>query len=107
MAKILDDRMVDEVELISVSYKANVQRHVPIQDSTSGETEIIYVVLTRIVYWLLGAGGNKLKRVVVNHDLYPLPNPITSIQFINNLEVLAPLIKAAAIADRDSFTVAD
>lgn len=104
MAKILDSRLVDEVEIISVSYKPNVQRQSEIQDSTSSETETIYVVLTRISYWLLDSDGNKLKRVVVNHDLYPLPNSVTSIQFINNIETLAPLVKAAAISDRNSFT---
>ena len=107
MARILDERMVDDIIVESVSYKPNVKRTtIEIVDEETIEVKE-YVVLTRIVYILLDTDGKKLDRKVVNHDLMPLANPVTSVVFINNIDTLSSLVKAAAIADRNSFTVAD
>ena len=95
MAKELDSRLVYEVELDSVMYQPNVERH-------DGE-DTTYVVQTTIVYYLLDENGGRLGRKVRRHDLMPLNNPVTSAQFINNQEMLAPLVKAVAIADRNDL----
>ena len=111
MAKMLDTRLVNDIEVIQISYKYNVEINkldeygdpIPIGEHTL-EYEKKYVVLVRIVYNLFDSNSSKLRRVVRNHELYPLDNKITSIQFINNIEVLAPLVRAAAISDRAYFT---
>lgn len=99
MPKILDSRMVAEVDIQDIKFKPNVRRVEIIDD----EEVITYVVLTTIIYWLLDAEGSRLRRVVRRHDLIPLSAEITSLQFINNLGVLQPLAKAAAIADNIAF----
>ena len=110
MPKILDDRMVDEVEVEMVSYKPNVQRHKedgngdPMYDE-DGQPIYEYTVQLRIAYFLLDSNGKRLDRKVTTHYVYPLDNQITSAQFINNIDTLAPDIKSAAIADRNSFTI--
>lgn len=94
MSKVIDSRLAYDIEVYRFSLKPNVKR-------VDSEGTVTYVVLLRITYWLLSSSGARLVRTSTrNHDLYPLSNPITGPQFINNLAVLAPLIKAAALADR-------
>lgn len=100
MAKAVDGRLVEEILIESISYKPNVER---VSFDEEGIETITYVVLTRITYILLDIAGKRLVRTTRNHDLAPLPNTVTGVQFINNLAILAPLIKAAAIADRNEL----
>lgn len=103
MPKILDSRMVNNVEIEAMTFKPNAER----VRMVDGEEVTTYVVLTTIIYWLLDEDGNKLRRAVRRHDLFPLANSITSLQFINNLNLLQPPAKAAAIADYNDFTVTE
>jgi hypothetical protein len=103
MAKILDDRLVYEVAIESVTYKPNVLR-----TTVSGVVVIDnYVTLTRIVYNLLNNNGGVLSRTVVSHDLMPIDTPDTCLECIDCWTTLSPLIQAAVIADRDEFIVSE
>lgn len=96
MAKLVDDRQVSDIDIHSIAYKPNVKRIV----SVDGKEEVSYVVLLIMTYWLLDVDGNRLVKKRRRHDLFPLPSPVTGIVFINNISVLAPLVRTAAIADR-------
>ena len=99
MSRVIDERLAYDIDLESFSQKPNVKRTTGV-----GEDEVVtYVVLVTLVYWLLDENGRRLKRQPKRHELYPLANPITGLQFINNLSVLSPLIRAAAIADRNEL----
>jgi len=100
MAKIIDERLAYDIELVRIIQQPNAV--IPDVDGEPGD--VVYVVRTKITYYLLGEDGNRLTTKSRVHDLYPLANPITSVQYINNQTVLAPLIKAAAIADRIELT---
>jgi hypothetical protein len=93
MSKIIDSRLAYDVDLVSFSQKPNV-----IKEDENGDG--IYIVLIDMVYWLLDDSGNRLVKTTRQHEIYPLANPVTGIQFINNLSALAPLIRNLAIADR-------
>lgn len=103
MGKILDDRIVDDVDIIQINYKPNVEQHT--LDSTSGEIVITYVCLVRVAYWLLDANGARLRRLVSTHKPYSSSSELTSAQFANVIESITTTIKSCILNDIDGCTV--